>query len=37
VDAEARKRKQKPTVANIIKWLVGISELTMGVLQLALQ
>ena len=33
---EARKRSKTPTVASILKWLIGISQLTMDVLQVAL-
>ena len=33
VDEEARRRSKKPTVASIIRWLIGISELTAQVVQ----
>jgi hypothetical protein len=35
IDEEARKRNKKPTVASILQWLIGISELTVQAVQTA--
>jgi hypothetical protein len=33
VDQEARQRGRKPTVGNIVQWLIGLSELTVQLVQ----
>ena len=33
VDREARQRGRKPTVGNIVSWLIGLSELTVQLVQ----